>query len=164
MKGGRCTPSPFHSIYHRVHRVAITTFRRTCHHVGKIRTAWWGLGGTTPFHSIYRHEQSFGVRYSWEGRYTPPPISPLPPYMYSVLYATDKLKESLHKPATPAWKRPTLQLLRLSLSLSKLSMHVLCISSGQYPCKQVIYRMSSNYLPVSSHCKMLIKTDCIMHS
>jgi hypothetical protein len=32
---------------------------------------------TTPFHSIYQYGQSFGVRSSWEGRYTPS-ISPLP--------------------------------------------------------------------------------------
>ncbi len=44
-----------------------------------------GEGGgctPTPFHCIYHHVQSCGVRSSWEGRYTPP-ISTLP-YMYSV--------------------------------------------------------------------------------
>ncbi len=32
----------------------------------------WGGCTTIPFHAIYHHEQSYGVRSSWEGKYTPP--------------------------------------------------------------------------------------------
>jgi hypothetical protein len=36
-EGGGCTPSPFHCIYRRVHRVAMATFWCTFHYDGKIR-------------------------------------------------------------------------------------------------------------------------------
>ncbi len=58
----------------------------SCGHMGPIgriekEPSLAGRGCTpTPFHSIYHHEQSFGVRSCWEGRYTPP-ISPLPWYV-----------------------------------------------------------------------------------
>jgi hypothetical protein len=56
--------------------------QRTFHHYGKISLAWWGGGGGCartpfPFHSIYHHEQSCGVRSSSGGRCTPP-ISSIP--------------------------------------------------------------------------------------
>ena len=50
----------------------MTSFLRTVHHDGEFSPAWWGWNGARPsFHSIYHHEQSCGVRSSWEGRYTP---------------------------------------------------------------------------------------------
>ncbi len=46
-----------------------------------VKSAQLGEGGgctSSPFHCIYyHHEQSCGVRSSWEGKYTPP-VSPLP--------------------------------------------------------------------------------------
>ncbi len=62
----------------------------TYHHDGKISPAWWDWGcAPFPFHSIYHHEQSCGVRSSWAGRYTPP-ISPLPLY---ILCGPDRLSD-----------------------------------------------------------------------
>ncbi len=45
------------------HRMAMDTIWRKFHHDGKISPAWWGwlVHGPPPFHSIYHHEQSFGV-------------------------------------------------------------------------------------------------------
>ncbi len=64
------------------HRVAMDTFWRKFHHDGKISPAWWGWRVHTlqPFEFIYHHEQSCGVNFSWEGRYTPT-ISTLPLYV-----------------------------------------------------------------------------------
>ncbi len=42
-------------------------------------------GGRTPFNYIYHYVQSWGVRSSWEGRYTPP-ISTLPLYVLCAHY------------------------------------------------------------------------------
>ncbi len=54
------------------------------HSIMKIKSACYvGVHGTpSPFHSIYHHKQSYCVRSSWEGRYTPL-ISPLPLYVDS---------------------------------------------------------------------------------
>ncbi len=41
---------------------------RTFHHDGKFGPDWCGMGGPSPFHSIYHQEQSCGVRSSWEGQ------------------------------------------------------------------------------------------------
>ncbi len=61
--------------------LSMATFFRTFPHDSKIRPAWWGWGYTpSPFPFSYHHEQSCGVRSSWEGRYTPS-ISPLPLYV-----------------------------------------------------------------------------------
>jgi hypothetical protein len=49
------------------HRVAIAILWRTFQEDGKISPA---LYTTSPFHSIYDHKQSCGVRPSLEGRYT----------------------------------------------------------------------------------------------
>jgi hypothetical protein len=67
---------------HRVHRVAMATVWRVFHHDGKISPGWWGWGVALPLslYSIYHHKQSSGVRFCWEGRYTPP-TSPLPLYV-----------------------------------------------------------------------------------
>ncbi len=55
-------------------------FWRTFHNDGNFSPAWWEWGCTPSPLSLY-HEQSCGVRSSWEGRYTPPisalPFSPL---------------------------------------------------------------------------------------
>ncbi len=55
-------------IVHRreiTYRLAMATFWRTVHQNGKFSPVWLGWGCTTsPFHSIYHHEQSCGVRSS----------------------------------------------------------------------------------------------------
>ncbi len=51
----------------------------------------------SPFHSIYHHEQSCGVRFSWEGRYTPP-ISPLTLYVICGYNHTRRV----HKNSSPS--------------------------------------------------------------
>jgi hypothetical protein len=53
-----------------------------------------GGGGCTPspFHSIYRHEQSYGVRSSSEGGYTPH-ISPLPLYVLCGVLFLQEVKQ-----------------------------------------------------------------------
>ncbi len=59
------------------------------HFIMKVKLARGGCA-PTPFHYIYHHEQSCGVRVRrrWEDRYTPPisplPLFPLYPYIYSV--------------------------------------------------------------------------------
>jgi hypothetical protein len=62
---------------HRVHRVAMTTyFLEYIPSWWKISLGWWGWG----VHYNYHHVRSWGVRSSWEGRYTPP-VSYLPLYI-----------------------------------------------------------------------------------
>ncbi len=69
------------------HRVTIATFWCTFHHDGIISPAVVRVGRGArppPFHYIYiMYVQSFGVRSSWEGRYTLP-ISTLPRYVLCV--------------------------------------------------------------------------------
>ncbi len=64
-----------HVVNHRrenTHGMATVVFWRTFYNGGKFSEAWWGWKAPhTPFRSIYHHEQSCGVRSSWEGRYTP---------------------------------------------------------------------------------------------
>jgi hypothetical protein len=63
------------------HREATAAFWHIFYHDGKISPGWCGWRGCTPtrFHDIYHHVQSCSVRFSWQGRYTPP-VSSLPLY------------------------------------------------------------------------------------
>ncbi len=64
------------------------------HSIMMVKSSQPGEGGgcmPTPFHSVYHHKQSCGVRSNWEGRCTPPPPPRgflLYPYMYSVSLPT----------------------------------------------------------------------------
>ncbi len=66
---------------HRVHRVAMPL--SGVHSIMMEKSSQAGEGGEctpSPFHFIYHHKQSCGVRSSRQGRYTLP-ISPLPRYV-----------------------------------------------------------------------------------
>ncbi len=78
------------------------------HSIMMIKYAQPGGGGwctSSPFHSIYHHEQSYGVRSSWEGGYTPH-ISTLPLYvLWGVLLLQEVEKKAKTSPSRPRYSQ-----------------------------------------------------------
>ncbi len=95
-EGGLAPQTPYSHIYyyncaqHRVHTEWQWPLSGV-HYIMMVKSAQPGeVGGVhgctpSPFRSIYHHEQSFGVRSSWEGRSTP--LFLLYPYLYSVVHS-----------------------------------------------------------------------------
>ncbi len=115
-----CTPES-------THRVAMATFWRTYPHDCKISPAWWGWRRmhALPFHSIYRHEKSCGVRSSWEGGYTPH-ISTLPLYVLCCVLLLQEVEQKA-KTSRPRYSQnistyaQSIQSAKLSFQSSKLA-------------------------------------------
>ncbi len=112
----------------------MATFWRKFHHDGKFSPnpdVGGGPSTPSPFHSIYHHDQSCGVRSSWEGRYTPPistlPFSPLwpPPQVFIADTHNEPVNESKISSTTsqdiPLASTPT-QTIRLIFTLKQKCM------------------------------------------
>jgi hypothetical protein len=85
---------------HRLYRVAMATFWLTFHRDGKISPAWcgWEGGGSTssPFHCIYYHKHSCGVR-SRSRSYKKKMISPCSIWQGQWAAAQEKRCLNVHK-------------------------------------------------------------------
>ncbi len=87
--GGSALMQMYQVLPQSIHRVATATFWRAFRHDNKISPAWWaGACTPSPFHSIYHHQQSCGVRSSWEGRYMYSPYFSCTPIctLWTLLY------------------------------------------------------------------------------
>ncbi len=71
-------------VNHRVHRVAMTTFWRTFHHIGKISPGWWGWGGSRPPPFTLSTITYKVVVYALVERADTPPLFLLDPCVYSM--------------------------------------------------------------------------------
>ncbi len=144
-------------LHHRVHRVAPATFWRTLENLAQP-----GEGGRRtpiPFHYIYHHVQGCGVRYSWEGRYTPPPYfytTPictmwipsfrLYPHMYSVLQIFPIFTPSMYCTVCPTTLHATVCLLFLCVPVPSTILCAYSMSMPLAPMSTQLYALQSTPL------------------